>query len=155
VSVWKTRRWRRRSERFPSLQRLRDRTDLLGFVGGTVNTVNIDSHAPACPLLIWRWHALAHSLQRPAQNLLSIHLCSFLVCMRLAHNACIQSDGPSEQNHSAINFNDRAVPFDFVKDAHDTMEKLYAEKITLSEGKKNWRDDVRLLALSSPLFSIP
>jgi hypothetical protein len=49
VSVWKTRRWRRCSEQFRSLQRLRDRTDLLGFVG-TVDTVNVGPRVPACPL---------------------------------------------------------------------------------------------------------
>jgi hypothetical protein len=31
--MWKTRRWQQHSERFPSLQRLQDRTDLLEFVG--------------------------------------------------------------------------------------------------------------------------
>jgi hypothetical protein len=40
------------SEWFPSLQRLQDRTDLIGFVGGTVDTENVSSRAPACPLLI-------------------------------------------------------------------------------------------------------
>jgi hypothetical protein len=43
--VWKT-------QRFPSHQRLRNRTDLLGFVGDTVDTVNVGSCAPTCPLLI-------------------------------------------------------------------------------------------------------
>jgi hypothetical protein len=49
VSVWKTRRWRWHSEQFPSFQRLQDQTDLLGFVGGTVDTVNVGSRAPTCP----------------------------------------------------------------------------------------------------------
>jgi hypothetical protein len=60
MSVWTTRRWRWRSEWFPSLQRLRDRTDLLRFMGGTVDTVNVGSRAPVCPLFQFLERTMFH-----------------------------------------------------------------------------------------------
>jgi hypothetical protein len=43
---------RRRGESIPSLQRPLDRSYVVRVCGGTVDTANVGSHAPACPPFI-------------------------------------------------------------------------------------------------------